>query len=176
VDYPHYDKMMRMLQFLSRVEKEVREQYPEDAYLYLTFYHRDQPARLVVQETQRDVADALQMSGAEALSLLRELSADDYIDLGYDRDGPNASVGTVAVVFRQKGRAAIMEVPDPNAELARRSEAIAVAIEGLHGVDPAERERGAAAARELKTFGRTLAPQAALELAKHLPTLLGFGG
>lgn len=177
MDYPHYDKMLRMLRFLSRKEQEIREHFPEDTHLYLNFYHRERPACVEVQRTRQNVGDELGISGASALGLLRELAAGDYVDLVYGRDtGPSSNVGSVTVVFLPRGRAAIMEVPDPNAELARRLESIATAIEGLRDVDPAERRRAAAAARELKTFGRGLAPEAAVELAKQLPAIFGLGG
>jgi hypothetical protein len=176
LDYPHYEKMVRMLRYLSQAEKEAREQYPENTHLYLGFYHRDQPARLQIQETQQNVADELQMSGAEAISLLEELSADDYIDLVYDRDGPNAGAGIVKVIFRQKGRTAILEVPDPNAELVRRLEALATAIEHLEGVDPVEKKRAADMVRgELTNFGRNLAPQAAVTFVKGMAAYYGIG-
>jgi hypothetical protein len=138
---------------LSRAEEEVRQQHPEDTQLYLDFYSGGQPARVEIQQTRQNIADKLQMSGAEVAGVLRELAADDYIDLHYGRSGVSAGV-----TIRQKGRVALMEVPDPNAELSRRLEAITEAIAGLRGVDPEEKQRAAAAARELKTFDRGLAP------------------
>jgi hypothetical protein len=175
VEYPHYDKMIQMLRFLSQAEKEVREQYQEVSYLYLSFFQNEGPAELQIAETRQSVADTLGFSGGEAISILSELSADDYIDLIYGSDRPSSNAGTVQVLLRQKGRAAIMEVPDPNAELMRRLEDIAAAIDDLEGVDPEEKERAQGAVRELQTFGRGLAPAATIEFLKLLLAYWGIG-
>jgi len=65
-----------MLELLNQLLEEARAQH--DDMLWLAFYKRNggDHSRLEVQETEFDVADALNFTGAEAIGILRDLGND----------------------------------------------------------------------------------------------------
>src|SRR5918998_675599 len=109
-----------MLRLLSDTLEEVRKVYGD--HQLMLFFRRGSrltgEAQLLVRRTEQDVAGDLKLSGAEAVGLLNELGGDGYLHLDYGKHGPNASWGYVNVRLREKGRAAIDELPSSAEELA----------------------------------------------------------
>ena len=163
-----------MLHLLSDALNEAREMYGEQ--LRLAFYNRGPESRLLVYRTDQDVAGGLELSGAEAISMLNELGDDGYLRLDYGKLGPNVGVGIVTVRFLEKGRAAIKQLPDPNKELLEVLDALVAAIEGLEDVDPADKEQAIDGANRLRKFLDNLPPGIAVEVLSRLATVLGAPG
>ena len=136
----------------------------------------DNPPRLMIFGTRVDVARELDLSGADAIGLLKDLEIDGCIDLDYGSGGPYIDAGEVIVNFTEKGHAAIEVLSSPNEALLAKLDAIAQAIGELEGVDLGEKKPAMEAVEELKRFVGALPPESATELLRRLPSVLGLGG
>ena len=93
-----------MLELLNQLLEEARAQHED--MLWLAFYRRNggDRSRLEVQETEFDVADALNFTGAEAIGILRDLGNDGYVRLQLDAYGFAAGAGLVGVILPNGSR------------------------------------------------------------------------
>src|SRR5215207_8782939 len=167
-----------MLKLLHRLREEAGER-GEARYgkLWLEYSPSEPPApaRLDEYETRLDIAGELGITPDEAYGRMRDLAQDGYLSLSVDSEGPDAG-GMVGVSFMEKGRAAIQNLPDPQAELLAALDAIATAIEALQDIDPTDQEEALEATSRLRRFFDGLPPDIAVEVLSRLATVLGVPG
>ncbi len=189
LEYEQLTKRLRLLEFLHRALGEAQRR--GEPGLMLEFYNPpprddllesyntlpyDNPPRLTIFGTRVDVARELDLSGADAIGLLKDLETDGFIYLDYGSGGPYIDAGEVIVSFTEKGHAAIEVLSSPNEALLAKLDAIAQAIGELEGVDLDEKKPAMEAVEELKRFVGALPPESATELLRRLPSVLGLGG
>lgn len=189
LEYEQLTKRLRLLEFLHRALGEAQRR--GEPGLMLEFYNPpprddllesyntlpyDNPPRLTIFGTRVDVARELDLSGADAIGLLKDLETDGCIYLDYGSGGPYIDAGEVIVNFTEKGHAAIEVLSSPNDALLAKLDAIAQAIGELEGVGFDEKKPAIEAVEGLKRFVRALPPESTTELLRRLPSVLGLGG
>jgi len=185
---PQLAKQLEVLEFLNQVLGDSRNR--EDHGLVLEFYNpqpqeglesyntfpsHDETPRLTVFETKVDVAQELGISCEEAIGLLKDLEAEEYLRLNYGGSGPYVDAGEVSITLTEKGRSAVGVLPDPNEALIEKIAAIAEAIEELKGLRLEEKESALEAVEELRRFVHSLPSESKVELLGRLPNTLGLG-
>ena len=171
VTYPQQDQDRKMLElFYHELEEALQRQ---EAQLELSVRLIFAPTGLKIHGSGNDVAELLSLNGVQAFSLLERLVQDEYIRGKTERYSTGSMGRAVVYGLTSKGLAMIGRVPGPNEELLDTLNAIAAAIEGLQNAKPEQKTLAKKSLGELKHFARALPPEAATELIKALPRMLG---
>jgi hypothetical protein len=176
VEYPEQEARLNMLRLLHSLREEAGARgEATHGKLWLAYY--PDSARLTEFETSLDIATQLGIRADEAYGRMRDLARDGCVSLSFDSAGPDSG-GMVGVSFTEKGRAAIQNLSDPQAELLAALDAIAAAIEALQlqDVDPTEKDGALEAANRLRRFFDDMPAGIAVEVLSRLATVLGVPG
>ena len=176
MEYPRLDKRLSMLRLLSDALDVVHQTHGEEALMLSFSTGGREESRLVVYTTKQDIAAALNLSGSEAVGLLKELGRDGYLHLDYGERGRNASAGIVNASFRERGYAAIEQLPDPHQQLLTALDEIVAAIDSLPDADPTDREKAKEGVRRVRGFLNQLPAGVADEVVSRLANIFGVPG
>jgi MoxR-like ATPase len=166
--YPHLENRRKMVRLLRDARAEVQQRFGETT-LDLR-YISGEWAKLEVNRTDQDLAKDLGISAAEAIGLLRELDGHE-IDLRWDHGAEVAGAGIVTLVrITPEGRAAIGDVPDPNAKLLAALDELAEAIAEAQDVDPDDKQEAKEATSRLRRVLYRLGPDITVEVFSRIAT------